>query len=227
MKFINFDIEKKGSEKLLTEALIYANATFDIKEFLSKKTPLYCSSVSILTAKQTMNCAFHYSLFKSLHHAAIADLMLSRLYPNHKRRTDQGIYGIYNKEDIFILGQSFSFTAVIPNNNITLTKHQLHDLTDLLKNAKQSDYYKKDKMNGEIIFKGLYWGNNFYKMDEVDSLLNYLKKRTCEKKCKPQYNFSNYSFSSCRTEKDILKRLSIYAENHFDNKNLIYGDEGR
>ena len=90
MHIIDFDIEEEGSERL-TQEVILANATFDMKEVLSDRTSWRCSAVSILTQLQPVNCAFIYDAYMNLHHAAITDLMLKKIYPTYKGNVDQDI----------------------------------------------------------------------------------------------------------------------------------------
>ena len=229
MIVIDFDINKKSEEEL-TQALILANATFDMKEVLSNSTPLDYYTVSILTPIQTINCAFHYEEFYNLHHAAITDLMLSRIYPNYKRKVYQGIYKQYSKNNVFVLTTE-TMVIILAREDIILTENQLYSLEDILHNISKSDYCKTNEITGNTtpytICFDWFEDDEFYYIDEIDEIINLFKNRVSKINPEKQYNFSNYDFSQCRTKKDVLDLLTRYAKHHFDNKNLINGDEGR
>ncbi len=226
MRVIDFDINKKSEEEL-TQELILANATFDIKKVLSYKTQSSCSAVSILTPIQSVNCAFYHNKFDILHHAAITDLMLSRIYPNHTRRVFQGIYENYTKDSFFILTSKSSLVAMIDEDDFTLTESQYGDLSILLQKAKESDYGRKSLETNEISRLGVYWGNEFYGLDECDQLLDTLKNKIQKKDPEIQYSFKSYDFSNCKNEMDFVIKAKRYAQYHLNTRNLINSDEGR
>ena len=221
MHIIDFDIEEEGSERL-TQELILANATFDMKEVLSDRTSWRCSAVSILTQLQTVNCAFIYDAYMNLHHGAITDLMLKKIYPTYKGNVDQEIYIREKNNNIFIL--TIDDSLVIPDvtSNTTLTYSQFKSLSKLLSDVKYSEYCTKiDSKTGKVHFDKIMWGNRPYNIDQIDDLLNSLKEKIYDKRPVNQYRF-NYDFSKCKTEADFKAQAREYAQKHFESNNLLY-----
>ena len=217
MHIIDFDIEEVGSKRL-TEELIRANASFDIKEVLSDRTSIFCSAVSILTQSQTVNVAFLGDQINSVYHISIADLLLSRIYPDYKHVDD--IDGLCKEKNSIILFTS-DYRLWAPNvtNDFIPTYNQFHDLRKLLENIRQSDYCTK---NSKGKFEELLWGKTPYSIDQIDDLLNSLRKKIYDKRPVNQYKF-NYDFSKCKTEEDFKKQAREYAQKHFESNNLLYG----
>ncbi len=226
MYMIDFDIEEEGSEKL-TQELILANATFDIKEVLSDKTSIWCSAVSILTQSQTVNCAFLAQIIDNGDHASIADLMLSRIYPEYHRQVDQEIYEREKNNNIFIL--TIDNRLIIPyvTRNTTLTYSQFKGLSKLLNDVKDADYCKKtDSKTGKVHFDKIILGNRPYSIDQIDLLLSSLREKIYDKRPVNQYRF-NYDFSKCQNDEEYRKQARLYAEQHSSEGNLLYKMEGR
>lgn len=226
MYMIDFDIEDKESEEL-TQTLIEANATFDIKEVLSDRTSIWCSAVSILTQTQNVNCAFLAQIIDNGDHASIADLMLSRIYPDYQRQVDQKIYEREKNNNIFILTVDFDLIVPYVDSNTTLTYKQFKDLSKLFNDVRQSDYCNViNAKTGRAHFEKIMWGNRPYDIDEIDGLLSSLKNKIYDKRPVNQYKF-NYDFSKCRSDEGYREQARIYAKQHFEEKNLLYNMEGR
>lgn len=222
MHIIDFDIEEEESERL-TQELILANASFDIKEVLSDRTSWRCCAVEVFTRVGTVNCAFIYDLDINLHHAAITDLMLNRIYPTYKGKVDQEIYEREKNNNIFILVTDESIVNPCVTSDTTLTYSQFKSLSKFLSDVKCSDYCTKaDPKTGKVRLDKILWGNRIYSIDQIDDLLNSLRKKIYDKRPVNQYKF-NYDFSKCKTEEDFKNQAREYAQKHFESNNLLYG----
>lgn len=84
-----------------TKNFLYSNATFDIKEVLSDRTPIDYCSVTVITPSQTVSYSFEHSSSEA-GHAGITATILSRIYPNYKHTFlgDQNIYENENQNNI-------------------------------------------------------------------------------------------------------------------------------
>ncbi len=223
MRVIDFDIYEKSEEEL-TQELILANATYDIKKVLSDETPSDYNAVSVLTTTQAVNCAFYYELFDCLHHANITDLMLSRIYPNYQRKVSEGIYRKYNSNNIFVLITDI-LVIICARSDIIITEKQFNSLVDMLHNISESDFRYLSKPICLDYFDE--YADQFFDIDEIDEIIDYFKSKVSKIKPVEQYSFSSYDFSSCMTQDEILALSSKYAKHHFDNRNLINSYEGR
>ncbi len=221
MYMIDFDIEEEGSERL-TQELILANATFDIKEVLSDRTAIWCSAVSILTQSQTVNCAFLGDQISTLYHISVADLMLSRIYPGYKR-VDEIEKLCEEKNSIILFSSDYRLWAPNVTNDFIPTYNQFRDLKSLLENIRTSDYCTKN-CTGK--FKELLWGEKTYSIDQIDELLSSLRNKIYDKRPVNQYKF-NYDFSKCNNDAEYREQARMYAQQHFNEENLLYRMEGR
>lgn len=218
-------------EDELTKMVIFQNETFDLKELLSDRTPIWQSSVSIITPTQTASYAFNANFDSEdasfFQHASITDLLLSRLYSNYTRtykRDDQKIYARESKNNIFVLAiESRLVVFIQPSGKIN--KYQYDELLNFIKDAKESDYATKPNRNGKIIFEEFFINDNIVPIDGIDRVMDKLKNHIVDIEASAQYNLNGLDFSDCKTETDIMRKAGEYATTFLDASNIItYGN---
>lgn len=218
-------------EEVLTKMVIYQNQTFDFKELLSSKTTSWGCAVTVITPTQIASYPFASEQDEEdpdfLQHAAITDLLLSRLYPSYKRtykRGDQTIYEREQKNNIFILTIPSSLAIFIQQNG-KINQYQYDKLCKIIKDVKESEYATKINSNGRTQFNDFFIGDNIVTKEKIDKIMSKLKSHiVVNLGSSPQYNLNGLDFSGCTTEDDIMAKAEEYAKTYFDKTNIIHYD---
>lgn len=205
MEYENFDYSL--NEDTLTQKLLYANATFNIKDLLSDATSTDLCSISVLTPSQTVSIPFTY-YFNAGGHAQIADMVLSRIYPDYIRSNILGHQEVYFKEkenNIFILLTKKFLTVFTPESE-KINQKQYNELTNIFEEFKDSDFIKK----GEIT--EVFFNDDIIKITSLNEKMEKLKNKITEKNIPKQYHFTNFDFSGCNSDEDFMSSAKIYAK---------------
>lgn len=202
-KYIEFDY-RITNEKTITKQILYANTTFDVKDVLSNKTSNDCCAVSIITSTQMVSVAFENRLSTG-GHASIADIILSRIYPNYIRSKDpweQSVYFRERENNVFILICDQVISINLPKGE-KINKMQYNCLKKFIEEIKETDYMKSGRIL-EIFFDDLIY--------DLDGKMNSIKENIVEKDIPKQYPINTFDFSKCTNKEEYMSCATMYAE---------------
>lgn len=202
MEYTEFDYRITDEEEI-TKQILYANATFNIKEVLSNKTSTDCCAVSVITPTQMVSVAFEHRLSTG-GHASIADIILSRIYPNYVRSNyawDQKIYARERENNIFILISDQVIAFELPSGE-KINQKQYEYLSKFIEELKEADYIKNGNIL-EIFFDDF--------IGDLDEKKNSLGSRITEKVIPKQYSINTFDFSNCKNKEEYMSCATIYA----------------
>lgn len=214
MKYLDFKYDE-GTEHQITRQILYVNATFyskGVEEVFSDYTQLSPCAISIITPSQIVNVPFEHGTTISVGHAALTDIVLSRIYPDYVRTNCLGSDRIYfeNQElnNIFIIftgGEDKTICIVLPEKE-TITSRQYEELSKYIQKLKES----KGVKSGTIC--SIQFGDNLIDIDEVDNEMEKLKSNIKEMEFPPrEYRIDSFNFSGCRTEDEFMQRAKKHA----------------
>ena len=195
------------NEEKITQQILYANAKFDIKAVLSNNTTRN-SSMSVITPTQMVSVDFKHTLSPG-GHAGMADIILSRIYPNYVRSDypwDQSVYFRERENNIFVAGDEEQIAIILPSGE-RINQLQYESLRKLTEDIKKSDKYKDGTIE-DIYFDDIPW--------DIDEKIDSLKSKITEKPIPLQYPISKLKFSYCKSDKEYMDYAKIYAKKLHD-----------
>ena len=203
--YYNIDDEDK-----ITQQIVYANATFDIKQlFSNNRKDEDCISVTIITPTQRMSNAVYRS-HTTGGHAGMTDIMLSRIYPDYihtEALGDQRVYSRNKENNIFILTLD---NIVVVDGPDKINQTQYDELEQYMYEVKNSEQGKK----GMVTF---YFGNDCFYTNTLGRKIEKLKDSIGEKDIPKQYPIGQIDFSGCKSEEEIMIKAKEYVN---ETKNM-------
>lgn len=201
MKYTDFYIINDEDE--LTRQILLSNAKFNIDNLFLDEDSSF--SITVITPSQKLSVPFEYDN-KSGGHATIANIILSKLYPDYIKEKELDNQDVYfnNRDNIFILTRIDAVMAIIPEDGITM--YQYTELKNFLERVKEN---KKVKEGKEIIYS---INDDVFYISSLDEKIDKLKEEIKEKDIPLQYNVNEIDFSNCENDEELLERINKYID---------------
>lgn len=206
MKFIDFENCDLTDNKIIDAQILFANETFDLKNVISGEATEGKSAVSVITPSQSVNVGFkHYSSYGGYHHD-IATFIMRMIYPGFRNSTiDNGsssskIYFENRENNMFLLVTADGTVIFILPEEDKLNEYQYNQLIKYISELKKSN------------LSNIYFGDDEVAIDKLGKKKEELKKRIEQRDIPEQFDISNFDFSSCENDEDIIKLCEKYAE---------------
>ena len=212
----SFNYKINDSNEIIRQ-ILYANATFDIKDVINETSVKHLdnkniSSGTIITPSQMISGVFDYDKVK-WSHQGFADLLLYVLYPNYRKATSVDevtkVYG-QNKDNVFIMTNEADVWVLIYDG---INIYQYEQIVSYINNLIITEYIKNG--NEFMIYTPV---GNINKIEDINSVLKNLRKYIIDRPIPEQYPIAEIASASCNNEQEILNEIDKYMNKYYKGR---------